>query len=87
MARALRMREDALVDAATRYSLFLPTDVAREICVWAAPRFPRRRLGGGDRHTVALKPDGSLVSWGLDSVGQVRDTPTGAEFGTFAADK
>ena len=35
--------------------------------------------GGGD-HSLALKDDGSLVSWGYDNHGQVSNTPTGTGF-------
>ena len=42
-------------------------------------------VAAGRSHSVALRSDGSLVSWGYDSQGQVRDTPTGAEFDAVAA--
>jgi len=39
----------------------------------------------GGLHSVALKTDGSLVSWGDDTYGQVSDTPVGTGFKTLAA--
>ena len=76
---------EALIDTATRHSLFLPNDVAREMAAWALPRSTKHRIDAGSNHSVALKADGSLVSWGYDSEGQVWDTPTGAEFNAVAA--
>ena len=80
-AQHLAVSMAALVDAATSHALFLPTDVAREMAAWAARRSPTRRIDGGFEHSVALKSDGSLLSWGDDEDGLVRDTPAGAEFG------
>ena len=34
-------------------------------------------MHAGAGHSVAVKTDGSLVSWGFDDAGQVRETPTG----------
>ena len=78
-AQHLAVSMAALVDSATSRALFLPTDVAREMATWAC-RSRTRRIDGGYLHSVALKPDGSLVSWGQRNSGVVRDTPTGAEF-------
>jgi hypothetical protein len=36
-------------------------------------------------HCVALKSDGSLISWGLDNYGQVSNTPAGTGFRAVAA--
>lgn len=77
-------RTDALIGAAARHSLFLPTDVAREMAAWALPRSTKRTIACGFEHSVALKSDGSLVSWGDDSNGQVSGTPTGTEFSAVA---
>ena len=84
-AQHLAVSMAALVDAATSHALFLPTDVAREMAAWALRRSPTRRIDGGWKHSVALKSDSSLVSWGRGDEGQVRDTPTGAEFDAVAA--
>ena len=42
-------------------------------------------VAAGANHSVALRCDGSLVTWGIDGNGLVRDTPTGAEFDAVAA--
>jgi len=34
----------------------------------------------GDEHSLALKLDGSIASWGYDGAGQVSNTPTGNDF-------
>jgi lysophospholipase L1-like esterase len=39
----------------------------------------------GDYHSVALRTEGTLVSWGLDDFGQVSGTPTGCCFTAIAA--
>ena len=66
----------AVLDAADRLSLFVPTHIAQLLCDYARPGKAQHRLS----YCVALKIDGSLVSWGLDVDGQVRDIPTGAGF-------
>ena len=55
-------RGDALIDAATGLTLFLPTDLAREIAAWALSL--EHRVDAGVKHSVALRSDGSLVIWG-----------------------
>ena len=75
-----------MIDAATGLTLFLPTDLAREMAAWDLSRSTVRRIDGGYRHSIALKSDGSLVSWGYDREGQVRNTPTGAVFTEVAAE-
>jgi len=42
-------------------------------------------VAAGFAHNVALKSDGSLLSWGNDTYGQVSDTPTGTNFVAVAA--
>ena len=32
-------------------------------------------IAAGSFHSLALKADGSIVSWGRDNYGQVSDTP------------
>jgi alpha-tubulin suppressor-like RCC1 family protein len=41
-------------------------------------------VAAGDFHSLALKDDGSLVSWGYDHADQVTDTPAGTGFVAIA---
>ena len=41
-------------------------------------------VAAGWDHALALKKDGSLVSWGRDDYGQVTSTPTGSNFVAIA---
>ena len=40
----------------------------------------QRVIAGGRDHSLALKSDESLVSWGRDNYNQVSGTPAGADF-------
>jgi len=42
-------------------------------------------VAGGAHHSLALRADGSIVSWGEDSFGQVSNTPSGTRFTQVAA--
>ena len=42
-------------------------------------------IATGDSHSLALRGDGSIVSWEADSWDQVTDTPSGSSFITIAA--
>jgi hypothetical protein len=38
------------------------------------------QIDGGGLHSIALRTNGSIVSWGSDAHGQVSGTPTGTDF-------
>jgi hypothetical protein len=38
------------------------------------------QVAGGGRHSLALRSDGSIISWGRDSEAQVTNTPSGTGF-------
>ena len=48
---------------------------------WERPRV----IAGGGYHSLALKADGSIISWGWDDYGQISDTPAGNDFVQVAA--
>jgi alpha-tubulin suppressor-like RCC1 family protein len=49
------------------------------------PNMSFMAVAGGGFHSVALRSNGTLVSWGWDDYGQVRNTPTGNDFVAVAA--
>ena len=66
----------AVLDAADRLSLFVPTHISQLLCDYARPGKAQHRLSC----SVALKSDGSLVSGGYDGFDLVTGTPYGADF-------
>ena len=68
----------SLIEMVSRLSLFLPKDIANMI--EDASVSHDSTFAAGLRHSVAVRSDGSLVSWGNDDDGQVSNTPTGALF-------
>ena len=73
-------RVRAVIAAFDRLSLFVPTHIAQLLCDFARYYNRGMRIAAGGNHSVAVKQDGSLVSWGRHIWGQVRDTPTTHDF-------
>ena len=43
------------------------SSMADEMAAWAVSRCTRHRIAGGGQHSLSLRRDGSLVTWGTDS--------------------
>ena len=68
-------RVRALIDAADRVGVFVPTEIAKLLCDFVPFRIDWARIAAGSGHSVAIKRNGSLISWGSDGSGQVLPLP------------
>lgn len=84
MREAWEELEGALIEATGQRSLFLPTDLAREILDFTRLSINGAPIHAGEDFSVALRDDGSLLTWGRAT--WVRDrAPKGVLFSAIAA--